>query len=361
MDYYHVAAESSSDVILKRTSEVTTRADAFDYPSFAVELAAGFPPFFPPLTEHDNRFAALSCLAAGIRGYNLYMAVERDRWIGAPIDRFGARRPVFDFWARLNQAVMRTRLYELARAADVCLVVPRSLHRLERLLHAFGPISAAAFDIMGLGAYDACFEQGPFAGALFEAESFLRKLLAELSAQGIAYRVTGNDSAASALGASRFGFVISTGSLEPELWETLTDVASRGGELRFGPHLPLTTPSGLETLSAPPHASVKFKALSEQELPGELVTLAERHAAFRLGPQPGLRTSLFRDRNGNARVLFVTNTTRVPQLARLAAPFLEAAHSEVVDALDGDVFRATVGALEVPLSPQSVRMLELKS
>jgi beta-galactosidase len=361
MDYYHVAAESSSDVILKRTSEVTTRADAFDYPAFAVELAAGFPPFFPPLTEHDNHFAALSCLAAGIRGYNLYMAVERDRWMGSPIDRFGTRRPVFDFWSSLNEAVVRTRLNELSRVADVCVIVPRSFHRLERLLHAFGPISAAAFDIMGLGAYDACFEQGPFAGALFEAERFLRKLLLELGAQGIAYRVSGNDSAASALGASRFGFVISAVGLEPDLWETLKDSASRGTALRFGPRLPTTTPSGLSPLAGPPQPGSDMRPLNEQDLPNELATLSERHGAFRLRSEPGLRTSLFRDREGAPRVLFVTNTTRAPQLARLELPFLNGARCEAADALDGDVFRATVGALEIPLSPQSVRMLELKS
>jgi beta-galactosidase len=357
MDYYHVAAESSSDIILKRTSEVTTRADAFDYPAFAVELAAGFPPFFPPLTEHDNRFAALSCLAAGIRGYNLYMAVERDRWIGAPIDRFGARRPFFDFWSRLNEAVVRTRLYELSRAADVCLIVPRSLHRLERLLHAFGPLSAAAFDIMGLGAYDSCFEQGPFPSSLFEAERFLRSLLAQLSAHGIGYRVSGNESAAAALADSRFGFVVSAVGLEQELWQTLQGVAGRGTALCFGPRLPTTTPNGLAALSPLSEtAAANIRALGERELSAELLALAEHHAAFRLSAGEGLRTSLFRTRDGAPRVLFVTNTTREPRLARLEAPFSK----QAVDALDGTDFRATVGALEVPLSPQSVRMLELK-
>jgi len=81
MDYYHVAADSSSDVILKRTSEITTRRRCLRLPGVRGRAGRRFPPFFPPLTEHDNRFAALSCLAAGIRGYNLYMAVERDRWI----------------------------------------------------------------------------------------------------------------------------------------------------------------------------------------------------------------------------------------------------------------------------------------
>jgi len=368
MDYYHVAAEGSSDAILKRTTEIVTRADAFDYPAFAVELAAGFPPFFPPLTENDNRFAALSCLAAGIRGFNLYMAVERDRWIGAPIDRFGARRPVFDFWSSLNEAVQRTKLYELSRAADVCIVVPRSLHRLERLLHAFGPLSAAAFDIMGLSAYDSCLEQGPFANALFGAERFLRRLLAELATRGLAYRVTGNDSAASALTASSFGFVVSAVGLESELWETLLDVASRGKELRFGPRSPALTPNGLEALApASNAASAYVQAITEQELPGELAALAERHAAFRLDGGDGVRTSLFRDAGGRGRVLFVTNTTREAKSVRLeigslmSLPGAEKTElTEAVDALDGGAFRARFGALEVPLSPQSVRMLELK-
>jgi beta-galactosidase len=284
------------------------------------------------------------------------MAVERDRWIGAPIDRFGARRPFFDFWSSLNAAVVRTRLYELSRAADICVIVPRSLHRLERLLHAFGPLSAAAFDIMGLGAYDSCFEQGPFAGALFEAEIFLRRLLEQLSAFGLAYRVSGNDSAASALGASRFGFVVSAVGLEHELWETVKDVASRGTEVRFGPHLPSTTPDGLSQLSRAAVGTHAIATVSERELAAELSALAERHAAFRLDAGVGVRTSLFRDRRGVPRVLFVTNTTREARVARLEAGFL----NEAVDALDGVSFHATVGTLEVPLSPQSVRMLELK-
>jgi beta-galactosidase len=360
MDYYHVADQHTSDVIAERTSEVVTRSDAFDYPAFAVELAAGFPPFFPALTEHDNCFAALSCLSAGIRGFNLYMAVERDRWIGSPIDRFGGRRPFFDFWSRLNQAVLRTRLNELSRVAEVCVVVPRSMHRLERLLHAFGPISAAAFDIMGLGAYDSCFEQGPFASSLFEAESFLRSLLAQLSARGIPYRVADNDSAVNALSQSRFGFVVSALGLEQELWAALGDVAKGGTELRFGPRLPSVTPNGLQALT--PSEPSQLAALSEPAIVEELSRLVQAHAPFALNPGSGLRSSLFRDRSGAPRVLFVTNTTAEPQLARLDTSLFggQVTISEAVDALDGDAFRATVRSLEVPLSPQSVRMLELK-
>jgi beta-galactosidase len=245
------------------------------------------------------------------------------------------------------------------------LVVPRSLHRLERLLHAFGPISAAAFDIMGLGAYDSCLEQGPFAGALFSAERWLRRLLEALGARGIAYRVTGNDAVAHALEASRFGFVASALGLEAELWETLTNIASRGTPLRFGPSLPKSTPDGLQALAqAQSEAAANIAVVSEADLENELDALTRQRPPFQLSAGQGIKASLFRDRDGRGRVLFVTNTTREPKLSRLeTAPLNSAAHaapSEAVDALDGASFRATFGALEVPLSPHSVRMLELK-
>jgi beta-galactosidase len=236
------------------------------------------------------------------------------------------------------------------------------MHRLERLLHAFGPISAAAFDIMGLGAYDSCLEQGPFAEALFQAESFLRKLLAALSAQGVAYRLSGNDSAAHALAASRCGFVVSAFGLEAELWDVAQDAARRGVDVRFGPSFPTTTPDARTQLAPLSSESASVRAVNETELDAELAALSARHAPFRLAPAAGFRASLFRDRGGAPRVLFVTNTTSEAGVARLeiGAQSPSAGISEAVDALDGAVFRATFGALEVPLSPQSVRMLELK-
>jgi hypothetical protein len=106
-----------------------------------------------------------------------------------------------------------------------------------------------------------------------------------------------------------------------------------------------------------------MKAVSELQLSTELALLVERHGAFRLAAGRGVRTSLFRDQGGHARVLFFTNTTRAPLVARLETASLKANRTEAavaIDALDGASFRATFGALEVPLSPHSVRMLELK-
>jgi beta-galactosidase len=67
LDYYHKAAPSGRVAIARRTSELAVRSEAHAVPAFACELGAGFPPFFPPLTEQDSAFTALAALAYGRR------------------------------------------------------------------------------------------------------------------------------------------------------------------------------------------------------------------------------------------------------------------------------------------------------
>ena len=50
------------------------------------------------------------------------MAVERDRWIGAPVDTRGRLRPSAEFWQRLNAALEKVRFSELERRAPDWLV-----------------------------------------------------------------------------------------------------------------------------------------------------------------------------------------------------------------------------------------------
>ena len=59
----------------------------------AFEVGIGFLPWIPPLDADDDpmreRDHLLTLLAGGVRGFNLFMAVERDRYYGAAIDREG--------------------------------------------------------------------------------------------------------------------------------------------------------------------------------------------------------------------------------------------------------------------------------
>jgi len=67
--------------------------------------------------------------------------------------------------------------------------------------------------------------------------------------------------------------------------------------------------------------------------------------------------TVHRDSVGRARVAFMVNPSPHAVRAELSLPGIVRA----VDALDGSEFRARVRSLEVPLPPQTTRMLQLFS
>ncbi|MCB1154981.1 beta-galactosidase, partial [bacterium] len=106
---------------------------------FSPEFTAGAYQLWPPLTLEDQEFAAMATLMHGLRGYNFYMAVERERWYGSPITRTGAQRPgayesLREFVAFLKDAEM----LELEMEARVLLLAPRIYDRLEKAATLFG-------------------------------------------------------------------------------------------------------------------------------------------------------------------------------------------------------------------------------
>ncbi len=86
LDYYHRRGD------LRTVKERTLRLAGTSRLPFAPEFGAGAPPYFPPRTDADSIAALMTACAFGLRGFNLYMAVDRDRWYGAPIDEDGRPR-----------------------------------------------------------------------------------------------------------------------------------------------------------------------------------------------------------------------------------------------------------------------------
>jgi beta-galactosidase len=340
------------------------RASARGYAPFACELGAGFPPFFPPITEADSAFTALTTLAYGLRGFNVYMAVERDRWIGAPIDRHGRRRPFADFWESLVTALIRLDFFALHVEAAVHVVVPRNIRRLARVLHAFGPVTLAAFHVSGGSPEQACFEDDFGFGSPFaiDAAEWLRKIEATLSAERIPFAVVAGDLTEQALERGKWTVVACAGGLESKIRRTLGAGIARGCAISIGPYpaerdaiyRPLGEPFVVPTLAGVPD----LFSLDETAL-----LAAVRAAKFTL-ELPSLEcapdaasVTVHRDAAGQARVAFVLNPSARPVRAELSLPGV----GRAVDALDGSEFRAKLCLLEVPLPPQTARMLELFS
>ncbi len=362
LDYYHGASVPSRREIARRTTELAERAHARAFPAFACELGAGFPPFFPPLTDHDNHFTALCALAYGLRGLNAYMAVERDRWIGAPIDVHGRRRPGSDAWQTMLLALERTRFHELERHAAVHIVVPRSLRRLARVTHAFGPLSAALFQVLGAGAPEACFEDdfGLGEAPAITAERFVRRLEAVLERERIPFAFVGGDLLDHSLGHASWTVVVCGGALEPSLRQGAEAAWASGRALSLGPRPPERDHRmqhvGEFDLCQVPSPVPRLVSLERDDLERAVASARESLALPTLAVSPsGVHATLHRRADGSAAVLFVIN----PSNAALEATVTAAGAKEAVDALTAERFGASLGALHVPVPARTVRMLEL--
>ncbi|MFT3774469.1 MAG: beta-galactosidase [Minicystis sp.] len=367
LDYYNVASPRSRAIVARRTTELAVRTEGLGLPAFACEMGAGFPPFFPPIQERDSAFIVLAALAYGLRGFNVYMAVERDRWIGAPIDPHGRPRPFAAFWEKLCAALDRTDFYRLVRRAPVRILTPRSERRLARVVHAFGPVTGAFFSVAGNGPRESASEQDLGLGYPLgiESDSFARTFEQALDARGIPFAHIGGEDRDVSLEGARWIICATSGGLNPELFRRLEQAAQGGALITLGPREPAFDGG--------------FRALAE---PYDLARLRGRHdgvplvladdpaaadaavaqAATALGlpanacDPDGIFATVHEDAAGNPRVLFILNPGEHDVLARVHAG---ASVTRAVDLFDDTVYEVHRGALELRMTPHTVRMLAL--
>jgi len=363
LDYYHKADPNSRAIIARRTSELATRSEALSVPAFACEMGAGFPPFFPPLDERDGAFTVLCALAYGLRGFNVYMAVERDRWIGAPIDRHGRPRPYATFWRKLCAALEATRFHDLRRKAPVRIIIPRTERRLARVMHAFGPLTGAFFSVIGAGARERCVEDDLDLGypVAIEADSFARAFEAALEARGVPFSVVGGEDRDIAFGDARWLVCATSGALKPELFERLVEASERGARVTLGPREPrfdgafrvLDKPFDLGILAEGGAVTGDVPAAADAAVSHAIETL--ELPTYACDPD-SVFVTVHEDAAGAPRVLFVLNPGDRDVVARVSAGV---PRTRAQDLIDDAVFEARSGTLEIRMKPRTVRMLAL--
>ncbi len=345
--------------ILHQTSALVTRAQHRGTPAFATELSAGSPPQLGLRSDSEAEFAALTALAYGVNAFNIYMAVERDRWIGAPVGQRGQSRPGFEFWQRLLAAIQETELCALTRKVEVHVVVPRSYLRLCRTLNALGPLNLGVLSQLGGEPDDAATEDalGLNHPVIQDVEQFLRTLEAALERAGIPYAVCSDDNFDFAVNHGRWTLIASTGSLPAQLLQKIATAIQLGRALSVGPHDPvrderwkpitpgLAVSQGSSTLpvwigSEPKLIQDAVKIFAN--LPDVFCTLADSPA----------HTTLFHDPSEQLRVGFAMNADPFPKDALFSS--LNAA----VDVITKEAFESLAGKVRVPLAPKSARMLK---
>jgi beta-galactosidase len=371
LDYYHHATPGEHMTILRRTTALSARSEGSDVPAYAAEMGAGFPPFFAPMDEADSLYTLLAALAYGLRGYCIYMAVERDRWIGAPVDPHGRRRPLADDYEALSRALDATRFHELVRRAPVRLVVPRSLQRLARASHAFGPLTPALFNILGAGFRETCLEDdlGWGAAPTIEGEAYVRAFERALLARGVPYAYAGGESIGASVSGARWIVCVLSGGVKPSVLAQLRAAKQAGAIVTVGPSIPERDGS-MRRMSEPHDASgLEIEPLDDATRADALVARRIEQLGlptFAVDPADAFLT-VHEDARGTAKVAFVMNPTAHELVASVAIPGAVA----LVDALplrregrpslaDPRIARVA-GSFEVPIDARSVRMFSIES
>jgi beta-galactosidase len=361
LDYYHRASPTEHLVMARRTTELANRCTALDHPAFGAEVGVGYPPFFSPIDEDDSLYVLGTACAYGLRGFNLYMAVERDRWVGAPIGPHGQRRPFADRLQGLIEALEAVNFRALTRKVPVRLVVPRVLRRLGRALHAFGSATPAMIHVLGGGYRESCFEDelGLGYSAPLEAEAFLRRFERALLRRGVPFAYVSGELARETCADAAWAICASGGGLKPEFVGTLRELAEDGVHVTLGPREPLRDGRYQPLRHAPDLGGVNFDAL---ETPGRADALVNEMVTrlalpvYTAESDDECHVTVHEDAFGAPKVVFVMNPNRSVVNAELTLGF---AHP-LRDVLSGERVAPRAHRHAVTVPARSVRFFAVE-
>ncbi len=266
----------------------------------------------------EHEFITLGALMHGLKAFNFYMLVERDRWQGSAITRHGAlRRDRAPFYAELNAFLKRTRFWEFEKSRDVLVLFNYDAGRYAALATTG---HYAHVDLLGLPAalFEVPLDLGLKADPSLEADirpgSWLAAVTDWLGARHIAY--DHGDTHLTVEQLERYPLVClpAVDFLDAAAQQTLLDYVARGGRLVLGPELPTLDPAlnpcalFRRYLSAPGTVTIGSGTLTWAR------TDAVATALEPLAPRPTFdcdqpSIDLTVHKRGNEAVLFAANPT----------------------------------------------------
>lgn len=347
LDYYHSAREH--ETIKRRTLYLAGTAPV----PYSPELGIGAPPWFTPLTHADSLYCAMAASAYGLRSFNLYMAVDRDRWFGAPIDVRGRAREEATDWRRFVEALEEVRFEALRCEAQVALQWPREYQRLSRATHQLGALSPSNLEAMGGLPTDGCRPDAlgftePIQIAWLDE---LLEMAGALDAAQIPYVYVDSEAPFERYEGIRVVFAPSFEYASEARWNTLRRLADAGVHVVYGPQLPTMDDACVARTFAKPGGAAPT-SLESAMLHARVHQWIDRFELSRPYPTlPPVETCVHVDVEGRERVLFVINagpaTVAEIQLPRPVT---------LVDALTEERFEG-VDDLRVDVPALTVRML----
>jgi beta-galactosidase len=364
LDYYHARREHR--VVKRRTLYLagTSRLP------IAPEMGVGAPPWFTPLSHEDSLYCAMVASAYGLRGMCLYMAVDRDRWYGAPIDAMGNPRLEAASWKRFLGALDATSFHTLTRRTPVAIVLPREHMRLSRATHLLGPFTPVTIEAVGMSPVEACSEadlgfDGPIQVLWWK---MVARFAEALTARNVPYVLVDGDVGEPRLRAYRALIVPSYEVASREHWRTLTQIAADGAHVIFGPAMPrldeTLTPRPFEV----PRGATRVLVDRDEDALAAIDALLEEmpELGLDLVAEPAhVELTVHENDAGEPRVIFVMNPAKEPVVATITrvgawAPDGPDEPWLLEDVMTGQSF-ALEAALELTLAGGSLRMLRVSS
>ena len=327
---------------------------------YAAELGVGGPPWLAPRSDHDTLNVLLCGLAYGLRGFNLYMAVDRDRWYGAALQTHGHASPIATSLRRLIAALVELRFFGLRRYAAVAIVLPRLYRRLSRVTLATGPLSPILMDMAGIGSA-ACLQHtfGYSHPIQQHAWQWVKEAAQLLDSAQIPYVYVDSDVVPARLEGVQALLCPTYELCDQETCNLLHSFASSGRRVIFGPVEPSHN-ARMEsiTLGLPPTEAGALDLTSELDrkraLDALLLLLQRRHR-FALSSND-IELSIHEDEQQSPRVVFAINFSETSVTAKIKLP----APMQLVDVLTGDVF-SNATTIELDVAAQSCRALRVLS
>ena len=352
---------------------------------YTPEFGAGCYHAWPPLSLADNAFTTLAAAMHGLRGFNFYMTVDRERWYGAPIRRDGSTDETrIEFYRRFSELFLA--VGSVRRAADAILLTTRLNGRLESLSNVFDPLSPMVLGGLGIDPVAWCqpldLDLGrPLVAERLQVQEAVREAL---DLARVAWDLGEPRSPVGNLTRYRLAILPTDPLLAHQDTLALLDFARQGGTLVLGPEIPRLDERGkadrtlgkalqgrgepvLSLSGARLHPigsgrvvvlpAIRELADNSPELSRVLGALG-RLAGCRPLPDPGdvaLDVAWHAGRDEHAGCLWLANPTRDERQARLRLPGVRS-----LEDLWSEENYVGAAPLQIPMPPFTIRPMRVR-
>ena len=190
----------------------------------------------------EEAFVTLSSLMYGVKAFNFYMLVERERWQGSPITRHGEYRPEYaPFYARLLAFLKRFEFWRFHRRPGAVVMLG---YDLARYAAASSALDYGHADLLGLpwalfdDTRDLGFRWDVAREAHLREDSWPRRVMDALQSGSVDYDLADTHVASGRLASYPVVFLQAADFMSADDQQPLLEYARNGGALVVGPGMP---------------------------------------------------------------------------------------------------------------------------